>query len=319
MASAGPIPRQEERMGRSGGVLLLVLGIVSLVLSTVVLATATFRARLRLTHDALRREETRDGLLVCVSNAIALLLADDNGVDHLGESWAAPLASPPLRGMLLDESARIPLATADTNLLAQLLGTDSPIVGTDSSVFDSRVPSRVYAASSQALVDWRSRWTSDHGGEAPPSLAFYLDALAAGDRLMHSALGDRLSAFGTPFGVGPVNLNTASPAVVAAVLRASGATADLADEMAAHLVDARASGAIAAASGRRTLAALLVGPGRPPTAAEAAVLAAAEPHFGCSSDLFRGRFESLSPAVALEFVYDRAARRFLLWDEGPVP
>ena len=109
------------RPPRAGGVLLLVLCVMAIILSTVFLAAATFRARARLTRDTLRREAVRDELLLCISNAVEVLLADTNAIDHLGEPWAAPLGAPPLRCVLTDENARLPLQTADTNLLAAAL------------------------------------------------------------------------------------------------------------------------------------------------------------------------------------------------------
>ena len=305
---AVPPPRR-----RAGATLLLVLGIVALALSTLVLAATTFHARLRLTRDTLRREEARDGLLACVSNAVALLLADTNGVDHLGESWAAPLAEPPLRAGLEDESARIPLAVAGTNLLAELLSPE--LAGDASGPFRPGDAGEGTSPLAASLAAWRDQWRSEHRGEDPPSLGFYLDALGPAG----PAQAASLAALATPHGSGPVNLNTASPAVVALLLRACGAAPPLADEMAGRLAAARASGAVAVSPGRRTLAAFLIGPGRPPTDAEAAVLASAEPLFGTSSDLFRGRFECPAPAVSFTFVYDRSARRFLLWDESPAP
>ena len=277
---------------------MLVICVMTVVLSTVLLAAATFRARVRLTYDTLRRETARDELLLCVSNAVEILLADTNAVDHLGESWAFPLGAPPLRCLLTDENARLPLQTADTNLLAEALGGVA-------------VPSARVLASS--LAAWRDGWRADHE-ETPPAFGFY--AAALGDSEAAADAAARLRILASPYASGPINLNTAAPDVVAAVLRASGAAPDMAAAMAATLAATRDSGAVAGAVHRRALAALLLGPGRVPTEEETRVLMAAEHLFGVSTSLFRGRFSCPNPAVAIEFVYDRSEHRFLLWDES---
>ena len=286
---------------RTGGVLVLVLCTMALLLSTVFLAAATFRARLRLTRDTLRRETVRDELLLAVSNAVEILLADTNAIDHLGEPWAASLANPPLRCLLSDENALISLQLADTNLLAAALdGSGASLRGSGAE------PPSVVAA---RLISWRDNWRSNHNGEYPPAFGFW--AAAIGD---NPAVAAHLKAVASPYAAGPVNLNTASPEVVAAVLRACGAEPATAAAMAANLAATRASGAVAGAIRRRTLATLLLG-GRPPSEEEARILDAAAPLLGTSTSLFRGHFSCPRPAVSIEFVYDRADGRFLLWDE----
>ena len=285
----------EKKSPRAAGVLILVLCVLAILLSTVFLAAATFRARLRLTRDTLRREAVRDELLLCVSNAVEILLADTNAVDHLGEPWATPLAKPPLRCLLSDENALIPLPMADTNLLAAALAGSS-----------GAEPPPVVAA---RLVAWRDNWRAAHADAAPPAFGFW--AAVVGD---DPGVAVRLRTVASPYAGGPVNLNTASPEVVAAVLRAAGAAPDMAAAMSATLAATRASGAVAGAIRRRTLATLLLG-GRPPTEEESRVLDAAAPLFGTSTSLFHGHFSSPRPAVSIEFVYDRATGHFLLWDE----
>ena len=286
---------------RDGGVLVLVLCVMAILLSTVFLAAATFRARLRLARDTLRREAVRDELLLAVSNAVEILLTDTNSIDHLGEPWAAPLATPPLRCLLSDENALIPLQMADTNLLAAVLEGEA---GTE--------PPSVVAA---RLVAWRDSWRAGHQGEYPPAFDFWATALSGGAGAESpSVMTARLRAVASPYAAGPVNLNTASPDVVAAVLRACGADAAMAGAMAGNLAATRASGAVAGAILRRTLATLLLG-GRPPSEEESRILDAASPLFGTSTSLFHGYFSCPRPAVSIEFVYDRANGRFLLWEE----
>ena len=287
---------------KSGGVLLLVLGIMALVLSTALLAGVTFRARAKLTHDALRRESARDTLLLAVSNAVSLLAADTNGVDFLDEPWARPEtffpAASPFRGILADESARLPLAVADTNLVAAVLrqGADS-----------APAQCQRYA---EDLLRWRDDWKHDHEDAPPPSFAFYAEAGAA-----NPAFVERLRVCETPYGSGPVNVNTAPRELLEAVLAAAGADEGVAREMAKRAIEARAAGVVVPTVTRKSLSALFLGEGVLASTAEANVLSRAERILGASSDLFRGRFECLAPHVALEFVYDRAEKRFLLWAE----
>ena len=302
MGSAAPHPSP-----RAGGVLLLVLCVMAVVLSTTLLAASVFRSRLRLTRDTLRREAARDRLLLCVSNAVDTLLADTNGVDHVGEAWSADFGTPPLRCVLSDEGGLLPLRVAATNVLAEALSAVPSLTGHSAAEPPAVVATR--------LASWRDRWRADHQDAAPPAFGFYADALATFGGPGAESGAAALRALATPYGDGPVNLNTAPAAVVEALLRASGAAPDIAEAMSARLVAARAAGGVAADAGPRTLRRLLLGEGRVATDAEAAVLASVSPHFGASSHLFRGRFECASPAVALEFVYDREAHRFLLWDE----
>ena len=282
---------------------------MAIVLSTTFLAAAVFRSRFQLTRDTLRREAARDRLLLCVSNAVETLLADTNGVDHAREPWAADFAEPPFRCRLQDESARLPLATADTNLFAAALSSvpSSPGGG-------SGAESPVVVAA--RLAAWRESWCAAHQGESPPAFGFYADALAS---FGAAGVVDALRVVATPYGTGPVNLNTISTEVMEIMLLGCGAPTDMAGAMTANLVAVRESGAVAADAGPRALRRLLLGGGRPATDAEAEILDAAAPLLGASSHLFRGRFECATPAVAVEFVFDREAKRFLLWDESPPP
>ena len=309
-ARASSLRNRPAQSPRAGGVLLLVLCTMAILLSTTFLAAAVFRSRARLTRDTLHREAARDRLLVCVSNAVETLLADTNGVDHLGEPWAADLAEPPFRCRLQDESALLPLATADTNLLAAALaGARAAQAGAWGAE-----PPEGFAAH---LAAWRDRGRAAHQGEDPPAFGFYADALRGLSGA--EAAADALRAASTPYGTGPVNLNTVSPEVMEILLRGCGAPPEMAGAMAANLAFVRASGAVAADAGPRTLRRLLLDGGRPASDAEAKVLDAAAPLLGASSHLFRGRFECAHPAVAVEFVFDREAKRLLLWDESPLP
>ena len=305
-----PLP-EEGKAGcraRSGGVLLVVLGTMALVLSLVVTATVVFQSRLALANKSLRRESARDTLLMAVSNAVDVLLADTNGVDSLDETWADsetffPGASP-FRAKISDEGARIPLATADASMLAALLGDVR-----DEGVELSEEAIRGHA---EALVQWRDGWKQEHSGEAPPSFAFYANALVG-----PPALAECLRRGGTAFGGGPVNVNTAAPEVLEAVLEAAGASKPLAREMVRNALAARERGAVVGTVTRRTLSALFLGEGAMPTSQQAEVLSQAGGMLGVSSGLFRGRFACANPVVEVEFVYDREAKRFVSWREGP--
>ncbi len=291
---------------RKGGVLLLVLAVMSVVLSVALLAAATFHGRAALARDSLRREEARDTLLAAISNAVETVLADTNGVDHLAERWAVPDAffppDSPFRGELEDESARISLATADATLLEAVLARAD--VDPDGGTPGER---RRYA---ERLVALRDAWKADHGGEPPPSLAFYAEWGASFPNWVK-----RMRTFTTPHKTGAVNVNTASQDVLRAVLTAAGAEADVADSMAWRAVHARNGGAVVGTVTRKTLAALFLGEGTLPTEQEGNVLARAERMLGVSSPLFRGRFRCERPRVAVEFVYDRSERAFRAWDE----
>ena len=290
------------RNGRSGGVLLLVLGIMALVLSTTLLASVAFRARAKLTHDALRRESARDTLLLAVSNAVFLLASDTNGVDFLDEPWAHPEtffpAESSFRGVLLDENARLPLAAADTNLVAAVLRQ-----GSDAA------PAQCLRYA-EDLLRWRDDWKAEHEDAQPPSFAFYAEAGAA-----NPVFVSRLRIGATPYGCGPVNVNTAPPELLEAVLVAAGADEGVALEMASRAVAARAVGVVVPTVTRTSLSALFLGEGVLASSAEANVLSRAERVFDASSDCFRGRFECVQPHVALEFVYDRGEKRFRHWTE----
>ncbi len=293
---------------RSGGVLLVVLGTMALVLSLVVTATVVFQSRLALANKSLRRESARDTLLLAVSNAVDVLLADTNGVDSLDEAWADsetffPGASP-FSARISDEGARIPLATADASMLEALLGGVR-----DEGVELSEEAIRGHAA---ALVQWRDGWKQEHGGEAPPSFAFYANAIAG-----PPALAECLRRGGTAFGGGPVNVNTAAPEVLEAILEAAGASRPLAREMVRNALAARERGAVVGTVTRRTLTALFLGERAMPTSQQAEVLSRAGGMLGVSSGLFRGRFACANPVVEVEFVYDREAKRFVAWREEP--
>ena len=293
---------------RSGGVLLVVLGTMALVLSLVVTATVVFQSRLALANKSLRRESARDTLLLAVSNAVDVLLADTNGVDSLDEAWADPETffpgTSPFRARLSDEGARIPLATADASMLAALL---DGVRDEGEELSEEAIRGRA-----EELVRWRDGWKQEHSGEAPPAFAFYANALAG-----PPALAECLRRGGTAFGDGPVNVNTAAPEVLEAVLASAGASRPLAHEMVRNAQAARERGAVVETVTRRTLSALFLGEGAMPTSQQAEVLSRAGEMLGVSSELFRGRFECVKPFVAVEFVYDREGKRFVEWREEP--
>lgn len=294
----------KERMNRrSGGVLLLVLGVMTLVLSTVLLAAATMRSRIRATRDALAREKARDVLLYAISNAVDVLSADTNGVDYAGEEWSLSETffdpKSPYRARLLDTGAFVSLASVETNLLSSVLA------GAD----ERMTPEQTFLYASD-LLRWREEWREAHEGEAPPSFAFYADAGAASP-----ACVERLRAWGTPWGEEKMNVNTISPELLKAVLCSCGASESLAREMVDRAEGARAGGLVLEAVTRASLARLFLGEGVLATVAEARVFARAERLLGVRGNRFWGRVECLSPRVAIEFVYDREAKRFVAWRE----
>lgn len=298
-------PTSPDFRNRSGGVLLVVLGTVALVLSMVLLASVTFQARLALARDTMNRESARDTLLLAVSNAVDVLLADTNGVDSLDEAWADPETffpeRSPFRARLRDEGALLPLATADAAVLSAVFRGAQEGLGEGA-----------LAGQAEALVQWRDDWSQRHDGEAPPSFAFYANALEG-----RPFLAERLRKCGTAFGRRGVNVNTAEPEVLEAVLIASGASEAGAREMTRTALAVRKSGVVVETVTRKTLAALFLGEGRMPTSEQAKVLSEAGGRLAASSERFRGRFECVKPFVAVEFVYDREAKRFVEWREEP--
>ena len=304
-------PVSARRRDRDGGVLLIVLGVLAIVLSTVLLASVTFRTRAVLVRDALRRESARDSLLLAVSNAVELLRNDETSIDHPGEPWAQPSSyfpeTSPFHADMRSEGERVALATADAPLLAALLRAEP-------SVREGALPADAVDRYARDILRFRDDWMANHGGEPPPAIGLYADAVPT-----DAVLFNGLRACATPFGQGGINPNFAPRHRIAAVLETCGAAPDTAAAMADRAARTLDAGQVVSDTRPSSLAALFLGEGVLPTADVANVLSRASGLLATSGPTFRGRFTCRSPALSIEFTYDRQSRRFLRWDEDPAP
>lgn len=323
---------------RRGSLLIVTLVSVAVVVMLSLGASLLMRAQSARQQAAIRHRMLR----VATGNAATLamadrLAADTNGWDTLLESWSREPWERRDQGWILRVSAEgwstIPGATRGLEDEARRinLNSASPALLGALATLVAGLDAGSAARLAETIVDWRDadalaadgapesvRYARDNVPAQPPDRPFAAVAELAGVPGLTPELLARLIPFLTVYGDGRVNLNTAAPPVLRAVLESvaagdRGAVQALLDRLLAHRLAGFAFAAATPTVIGRDLQGL--------SADQSALLARAEPLLSAASDCFGGVAEAVSaadyaariPGARARFVWQRSTAQFLLW------
>ncbi len=276
-----------------GGILILILPIVTLIISLVLTTAVTVRLRNQSASDQIRRANARDAARSAIALSLHHLLSDTNGVDSLDEPWVSGQPLP-----LYDAESRINLNQASQPVWSSLLQQAASL------------PPDPAAELARIVVTWR-----DQQETPPAALEFY----AAIPQLKRELL-ERIAPHATVHGSGLVNVNTASLPVLAILMSGNGIKRETRDRMLQTIRTARRNNLVCPSIDSDSLATLFVGPRTIPDPATAQALLNLAPQLTVSSSAFggvaTGQPDGLDfPQHHISFVFNRTTGTFVRWVE----
>jgi len=277
----------------NGGILILILPIVTLIISLVLTTAVTVRLRWQAVDDQSRRSAARDSARSAIAHSLQQLLSDTNGIDSLDEPWALGQPLP-----LSDAESRINLNRTTQAVWSALLQQAASL------------PTDQAAELARIAVTWR-----DEQESPPPALELY----AAIPQLTPELL-ERIAPYATVHGDGQVNVNTASLPVLSILMSGNAIRRETRERMLQAIRSARRSESVCLSINSDSLAALFVGPRSIPDPDTAQALLKLAPQLTVSSTAFGG-IATGQPADAdfpqhhISFVFDRTSGTFIRWVE----
>ncbi len=281
---------------RGGAILVLALFGVGLLLSLVLTAATTVRLRWIRVEDLLRRQEARDAARSAFAEALHVLADHPSDVQHLGEPWADPQATPGVR--FTDESARLHLPSASTAELQALLALAGGLA-----------PQRAMPLA-EAIHGWRAARAE------PPRAVEALREVPGMDAATYARIAPHLTVFGS----GRVNLNTVEPLVFDVLLLGHNLPGEVRHALRQGLRSARGAGVVLTRLDPESLAGFLLGPRTIPTPALVRALSALAPRVGLQSEYLAATATGRPPAGdlpahAVEAVVRRSDLRVVRWTD----